>query len=131
MIYSLLMSDAATAHPDKTFSILRGGINRIEAQPNGQIILAAALFFRMEAENDADMGAHQFHFEIRNAENKVVLPEFHPPAVTIPNNGATHHLIMNLEVPLPHLGQYRFIALRNGQEVARWKFEAVELGAPQ
>jgi len=101
----LLLSEAATGHPDGSFSTLRAGINRIVSS-NVPIPLLCALVIRIEAQ-PAESGEHKLEVRLMNEDGKEVAPRFQRQ-FQVPAGGGATNLIIRMQSTLPKYGTYSF-----------------------
>jgi len=69
---TLLLGEAATAHPDGTVSILRAGINRVWG-PKLPVPLIASLVVKIDAE-PVESGSHLVDIRIIDTDGKDIAP---------------------------------------------------------
>ena len=123
----MVFADAAVAHADGTFSLVRAGIDGIDPQniPHGQPrVMQGALFVRIVSSQN-DIGNHQLRIILEDANGTVVpvleLPQM-PFNFTAP--GMVNTIVVSVAgVPIPPAGRYTFRALVDETEVARWPLE--------
>ncbi|RKY17313.1 MAG: hypothetical protein DRP63_03925 [Planctomycetota bacterium] len=120
----LLLADAAVGHPDGTFSLLRGGINRVEVPPNRPASLAGALLIRIEA-TPSEKGEHTFKLVCIDEDGRSILPDM-TGKFSIPDQGGSVNIVIKLQVVFPRLGRYTFAVSVDGQELDVWLISAVE-----
>jgi len=119
----LLLADAAVNHPDGTFSLLRGGIERINVAPNKPPFLKAALIARIEA-TVGEKGKHSFRLVCIDEDGSSVLPDLEGN-FEVPEKGGNTHLVLNIQGVFPRLGRYSFIIAVDGHELDRWDIQFV------
>jgi hypothetical protein len=103
----LLLSEAATGHPDGTISMLRAGITHVWTQPNPPYGLQAALVSRIEADL-GDAGQHQFDLRCMNDDGAEVMPRL-AGQFAVASGGGTNNLILNFNTVFPKPGRYTFV----------------------
>jgi len=124
MIARLILADAAVTHPDGTFSLLRGGIDRVEVPPNRPASFRGALLVRIEA-TVAEKGNHTFKLVCVDEDGNPVMPGMNG-SFQVPEKGGNLHLAINFQSVFPKLGRYSFIVTLDGQEKDRCGLEFVE-----
>jgi hypothetical protein len=103
----LLLSEAATGHPDGTISMLRAGITHVWTQPNPPYGLQAALVSRIEADL-GDAGQHQFDLRCMNDDGAEVMPRL-AGQFAVASGGGANNLILNFNTVFPKPGRYTFV----------------------
>ena len=125
----MLFAEAATVHPDRTFSVLKAGIDRLTTtppnpgQPN---LINGALVIRITCAA-ADAGRHVLSIVLEDKDSKIN-PVLNVPEMpfAVPETGGVHNAVINLSgLPVPDRGQYKFRTLVDNVEVARWPLEVL------
>ena len=127
---SLFLCDAASAHPDNTFSVLRGGIDQfMVAIPSGKtpkdvppskMALVATIDLEIE-----EMGQrHHLDLFLMDADGKRVIPELKRD-FQLPQSRekGKHNMILDMLIQFPHPGDYSFYVKVNGRELGDFPFK--------
>lgn len=101
----LLFAEAATQHPDGTFSVLRGGITAVWATAP-PIALDGVLVARIIADS-ADRGSHEFDLACMDEDGKPGGPTL-KGQFDVPTGGGNVNLIMGYAMRFPKHGRYTF-----------------------
>ena len=125
----LIMADAATTHPDGTFSLLRGGISQINIPRNSPIVFRGALAARISA-SPSERGAHTFRVVCADQDGGLIGHEMTGNFSIAPEGGAGCVVVM-IELILPRLGKYQFSLSVDGHEMDTWPLEAKEIPSTQ
>jgi len=120
----MLLAQSAQPHPDGTFSLLGGGINRLNVAPNTPSFSQGSLVARIEG-SSAESGQHSYRICCVNEDGAIVGLDFSGNFAIQPNGSGTN-LIINVNMVFPKLGAYTFNLAVDKQEVASWKLDAVE-----
>jgi hypothetical protein len=105
MKVTLLLGEAATAHPDGTVSILRAGINRVWGQKL-PIHLIGALVVKIDAEA-AESGEHTVKIRVIDSDGKDVAPKLEG-SFKVGDRGGSTNIILNFNMTFPQHGRYEF-----------------------
>ena len=119
-----MLADAASAHPDGTFSLLRGGITGVNVPRNRPVFFRGAVVARIAGER-GEAGKHEFKLACLTEDGDEVAPPV-SGALEVPKGGGAVQLCLNLGVPLPRTGRYEFSILIDGQQKDAWGFDAKE-----
>lgn len=120
----LLLADAARAHPDGTFSLLRGGITRLHSARNEAIRFRGSLVARLHGEA-GDEGDHPFEIRLMNDHGDDIMPRL-SGSIPINRGGSDGQVVADIQVPIPGYGSYKFVLRVDNQVMAEWALEAVE-----
>lgn len=120
---TILLADAARAHGDGTFSLLRGGIDRVQSDATEEIPLRAAVVVRLVGE-PADAGQHMFRIRLVASGGEEILHS-PPQTVQIPESGGNHVIVAEFGVKFPGLGRYAFELRIDDRVLATWPMEVV------
>jgi hypothetical protein len=120
----LLLADAARNHPDGTFSLLRGGIDRVNAAPNQPIFFRGAFIARIVG-SLGEAGPHEFRVRLLNEDGQSIFPDV-AGGFTIPEQGGATNAVVDFNVILPRYGRYTFFLLVDRQQLATWEVRAEE-----
>jgi hypothetical protein len=119
----LLLADAARAHGDGTFSLLRGGIDRVlfDTLPAA---LRASLVARITGDQQEDVGAHSIRIRLVGADGG---ERFHSPPhqIQVPAVGGNNVLVVELGVEFPARGRYTFELRVDDQLLNSWHLDVV------
>ncbi len=120
----LLLADAARAHPDGTFSLLRGGITRLHSARNEAIRFRGSLVARLNGDA-GDEGDHPFEIRLMNDHGDDIMPRLNG-SIPIKRGGSDGQVVADIQVPLPGYGSYKFVLRVDNQVMAEWQLEAME-----
>ncbi len=120
----ILLADAASQHPDGTFSVLRAGVDRVfsTAEPLG---FRGALIARVKATRN-EAGEHGFSLRCTDLDGHAVMPPIEGRFLVPPGGGGLQ-FIVNLGLQLPRFGQYAFVLFLDGREQDSWTLTAVRV----
>ena len=121
----IILSDAAVVHPDNTFSLLRGGIDRLNVTPGAPVVFNGAIIDRTEAEI-SESGEHEFRLCCINEDGIPVGLDL-KGKFNIAVQGGSANLVGNLNLIFPNLGTYSFRLTGDRQDLATAKLTAVEV----
>jgi len=124
----LLVADAARIHPDRTFSLLRGGIDRLQTPANKPITFRGAVVARI-AGTMTEAGPHQFRIRVLNEDGQPVAPDING-TMHVPEGGGAANIVAEFSLILPAYGRYTFCLLVDKHEVDTWEVRA-EKAPPQ
>jgi hypothetical protein len=124
----IFVSDAARAHPDGTFSLLRGGIDRIHTPSNQPIQFRGAIVARMTGTMN-EAGPHEFKIRILNEDGQPVAPDIQG-SVNVPEGGGAANIVGEFALMLPRDGRYTFSLSVDRHEIDTWEVRA-DVGPPQ
>jgi len=126
---SIFLCDAASAHPDNTFSVLRGGINRFPISKLGQPI-KIALVITIELDLSERGRLHHAELSLLDVDGVRVLPSlqlnFQPPAGNTPHK---QNLICDLMIKFTKFGEYCFYVNVDGIELGSQSLYIVQVPA--
>lgn len=114
----LLFADAARTHPDGTFSVLRGGIDRLETPPSQPAVLKGTLLLRTRAAL-SEVGKHRFVIRFQNADGQRIAPDLEGE-FEIPEGGGSGQLALDVHFTLPEFGRFQFSVSIDGVEHDTW-----------
>lgn len=129
MKVTLIMADAVATHPDGTFSLLRGGITRVNIPKNHPIGFHGALLARINA-TPAEAGQHEFKLICVDQDGARVGQEL-AGNFALPPEGGQGNLAVVVHLGLPRLGKYSFLFSVDKHEYDSWLIEAVEIPTTQ
>lgn len=121
---NIFLCDAATANPDNTFSVLRGGINilNIPIPPGGDLSQLlprhVALVATIELEVTEMGRLHNVELVFMDNDGKRVLPEIRANFQTpMSSQKGYFNLIVDTLLKIPRAGQYCFYINVDGHEL--------------
>jgi hypothetical protein len=126
-VKSILLCDAATPHPDGTFSLLRGGIDQwnVRSFPT-QITFSFVVILELLS---TEIGrAHTAELDVIDADGNRVLPQGKIPFSIPARMNITRYkfnLAGHLTVPIAKAGQYSFQLGVDGHHLSSTEFQAV------
>lgn len=119
----IILAEAATSHPDGTISMLRAGIDKIEADST-PILIRGTLVASIEGEA-GERGPHKIQVNCIDEDGKDQLPtidgQFDLPAV-----GGKNTLILGLQAQLKRFGTYQFNLVVDRAQLASWTLRAMK-----
>lgn len=121
---TLILADAATGHPDGTFSLLRGGITELHIKPNTPPVFRGALVARILVE-PSEAGKHSFKIVCTNDDGHLIGREFEGEFGVAKGGGAVN-LTLTMQVPFPCVGRYTFAIAVDSRQLDSWTIEAKE-----
>ena len=121
---TIILADAASQHPDGTFSLLRGGISTVTV-PLGQPVFFHGAFIARVAAELSEAGPHSFEVKVINHDGKRVAPPIQGEFV-VPDGGGGTQFIVHFNLALPDYGRYQFALLIDNQESDSWPFIALK-----
>lgn len=119
----IILAEAATAHPDGTISMLRAGIDRVQAD-SIPIVIRGALVVGIEGEA-AERGPHRFEVNCIDEDGKDLLPTL-GGQFDLPAEGGKNTLIMGLPTQLIQFGLYQFNLVVDRAIYASWKMRVTQ-----
>jgi hypothetical protein len=124
----LILGDAASQHPDGTFSILRAGIDRI-GSPGLPASFQGALVVRMAADI-GDSGAHTFDLRCLDADGGMVIPQI-SGQFAVPAGGGTNVIILNIGMMFQKYGDFVFVFRVDNHIQGEWLLRTEQRDLPQ
>lgn len=121
----LILADAATTHPDGTFSLLRGGISLVNIPRNAPIAYRGALTARIVA-GPSEQGAHTFRIICADPDGGLV-GQAMTGDFTIPPEGGVGCFVVQIQLIFPRFTKYQFSLSVDSHELDTWPFEAKEI----
>ncbi|KPK98666.1 MAG: hypothetical protein AMJ95_03355 [Omnitrophica WOR_2 bacterium SM23_72] len=123
---NIFLCDAATPHPDNTFSVLRGGIDR-SFLVDLNIPVKIALVSTIELDISERGRLHTAELSLLDADGGRVMPSlqlnFQPPAG---NTRYKHNLIAEMMIKFNKFGEYCFYINVDGQELGTHSFYVIQ-----
>jgi len=120
---SLMLAEYATAHPDGTVSVLRGGISHVWGE-GGPVALEGRFVVRI-VHDPGDMGPHQFDLRCLDEDGGPVLPPLSGHFET-PRGGGLTNFILGFGVNFPKLGRYEFVLRVDNVQLDTWVVTAAK-----
>ena len=120
----LVLADAASGHPDGTFSLLRGGITQVNILPNRPVTFKGALVARVEGTR-GEAGKHEFRIVCVTEDGGEVAPPI-TGEFEIPSQGGAVNVVLDMQLALPKLGNYEFSIMIDKHQKDTWPLEARE-----
>src|SRR5262245_42940969 len=124
----ILLADAASAHPDGTFSLLRGGITEVNV-PMGQALVFHGAFVVRIVGTLADAGQHTMAIKVITEDGKSVAPDVQGQ-FAIPAGGGATQVVASFNMVLPAYGKYVFWLSVDRAEADSWEMRVREPAAP-
>ena len=118
----LLVADSASTHPDGTFSLLRGGIDRVQVSRTQPIHFRGAVIVRITGEL-SEAGRHDFKLAFINEDGEPIAPDT-TGKVQIPDGGGSALAVLSFALTLPEAGRYTFALFVDREELASWEVQA-------
>ena len=121
---TLLLCDAASAHPDGTFSVLRGGITEVNVPPNKPVVFRGALVARITGTR-GESGKHTFKIVCLTEDGAEVSPPF-TGEFDVPPQGGNANICLSMQLALPRVGHYEFSIMVDNHQLEVWPLKAQE-----
>jgi hypothetical protein len=128
MKVTLLLGEAATAHPDGTVSILRAGITNVWG-PKLPVHLIAALVVKIDSQ-PAESGSHAVEIRVIDTDGHDVAPRLSGNFNVGPTGGASN-LILNFQIAFAKYGRYEFSTIIDRQLYGAWNIEVTAPPVPK
>ena len=110
---SLILAEAATAHPDGTISMLRAGITRVNAA-SMPIVFKGALVASIFAQ-PSEHGQHELELSCIDEDGSDRMPTI-KASFGVPRAGGPNHLIIGFSKKFEAWGTYQFNLVIDRQE---------------
>jgi hypothetical protein len=120
----ILLADAARVHPDGTFSLLRGGIDRVNGPRTQPIHFRGSVVTRIFG-TLSEAGDHDLRLRLLNEEGQSIQPDI-TGGFRIPEGGGGAVAVLDFALILPAFGRYTFSLLVDRHELDTWELRAVE-----
>ena len=120
----IVLADAASAHPDGTFSLLRGGITELNV-PKGQPLVFQAAFVARVLGSIGDAGEHRLEIRVTNEDGQPVAPNVEG-SFSIPAGGGATQVVASFNLRFPEYGRYTFWLTIDRQQADSWEIRAQE-----
>jgi hypothetical protein len=112
------LAEAATLHPDRTFSLLRAGLTEFASEATeGPIPFHAGLLVQIRPEAGDPRGAQRVEVLFRSRDGGAVVPLISGEVHFAEGEYAEANLLCTLSAAFPGPGRYFFIAMVAGKEV--------------
>ena len=125
----MLIAEAATIHPDQTFSLLKGGINRFTVPASAACAIRCVVLTRMVAEPTERNVRHMFELHCITEDGKRVSKM--SGNFSFGAEQKIHNLLVETVLNLPGPGNYAFALTINNEERERWPFEVLQAKGEQ
>lgn len=125
----VLLADAARVHPDGTFSLLRGGIDRVQVPRTQPIHFRGSVLARITGEA-GEGGEHDFKIRVINEDGQSIAPDI-SGLFQIKETGGSAVVAVDCGFVLPAYGRYSFVLIVNRHQVDSWDLRAVEAEPPR
>lgn len=117
----IALAETAAMHPDGTFSLLRGGIDRVWA-PQIPVTLRGTLLVLFHAD-PVESGDHSWRICVVDEDGKRIVPQDLEGRMTVPPKGRTGHILIPFQLPFPKYGAYSFRVALDGAYEDEWPLE--------
>ncbi|MBI4564499.1 MAG: hypothetical protein HY716_07400 [Planctomycetes bacterium] len=121
----IIMADAASMHPDGTFSLLRGGITTVNIAKGRPLFFKGAMVARVLSE-PGESGPHEFRIRCVDDDGKPVAQDL-DGKFEIPPQGGTVQLVLDMQIVFPKFGRYEFSLAVNRRQMDAWMIEVKEI----
>jgi hypothetical protein len=119
----LLVSDAGAIHPDGTFSILRGGIDRVWAS-TFPAVFKGTILVRFQAE-PSESATHSWRLCVIDEDGKHVAPNLEG-TFTVPESGGNGQFLIGFNIPFKEAGSYSFQVSIDQHLMQAWPFRVIQ-----
>ena len=123
----LLVADSARIHGDGTFSLLRGGIDRVLVPAGEPLIHRGSVLARL-AGDAAESGKHEFSLRIETGSGEAVAPELRAP-FEIPVGGGAAAAALDIGFSLTKPGWYKIVLSVGGKDLDVWRVDVQSVPA--
>jgi hypothetical protein len=124
MKVNLLLAESGVVHPDGTFSVLRGGINKVAA-PKPPVPLMGVLAIRFEIEPAEGGANHAFEISAMDEDGKEIAPRL-SGQFNAPKGGGFSNLLLSFQMLFPRFGRFVFNVTVDKILRESWAVTAVE-----
>ncbi len=119
----IFLADAAVVHPDRTFSVLRGGISQVTAPRTQPIVFRGAAVVRVVGRL-SEAGSHDIVIRVLNEDGQSIAPDI-TSTFEVPEGGGAAQIVVSFGFVLPSYGRYSFTVAVDRQEQDTWELRAV------
>jgi hypothetical protein len=117
-----ILAEAATNHPDGTFSMLRGGITQVwGALP---AVLRGDLLVRFEGDT-SEAGSHEWMICVIDEDGKDIMPRM-AGTFQVPQGGGNGMVVMKFGCQFTKYGEYSFRVTLDKQLASAWQVTVIE-----
>jgi hypothetical protein len=127
---ALLVADHIAAHPDGTFSLIRGGIDQVLVPPNTPAVLSAHVLARITVETSECGIQHAFEVRVINEDGALIGGNV-SGAFTIEKGKRAANVIVGINLVLPKVGRYEVSILINSEQRDVWPIAVSEQSEPR
>lgn len=113
----LLLADAVRTHPDGTFSLLRGGIDRVVATDGKNAALRAGLLVRLGAAKE-DFGSHPIEIRLTSVAGDKPPASLYKAVIEFDASHVNSVIAADLAIPLEGPADFLFELVLDGKSVA-------------
>jgi hypothetical protein len=119
----IMLADTGLVHPDGTFSMLRGGIDRLwsATQP---IQLNAAALIRFRAD-PSEKGTHKWRLVVVDIDGRRVAPDLEG-TFAVPEEGGSGNVMIRFNLSFPTPGHYSFRVSADDNLLDEWPVQVLE-----
>ena len=117
----LLLAEAATSHPDGTFSVLRAGVTNVWGD-KPPVNLQASLVTRIDADL-GDVGDHRIEIMCMDEDGKEVMPKLEGN-FQVARGGGHNNILLNFGFGFPAFGLYTFVVRVDATQYDTWTLRA-------
>ncbi|MBI2921240.1 MAG: hypothetical protein HYY18_09180 [Planctomycetes bacterium] len=121
----MLIADSARIHGDGTFSLLRGGIDRVLVPEGEPLIHRGSVLLRIHGDA-SEAGKHEFALRVESGNGERVAPDL-KGAFEIPAGGGGAVAALDFVFSLPKLGSYRIALSVGDRELDGWRVEVISI----
>ena len=126
---SILLADAARAHGDGTFSVLRGGVDVLNVPLGEPIVFRGSAVIRVLG-SIGEQGDHVFKVRFVNEDGQSISPDI-AGGFAIPSAGGTALIVFDFQLFLPRYGRYSFTIAVDSHQLDDLVVTAKEADAKQ
>lgn len=119
MQVTLILAEAVTNHKDGTFSLLRGGITRLQGDTTGGIVFRGALLIRIAFDPLEIQVQHAFKVSCVTADGQDVGLSV-TGEIEVQSGTKYLNFAVNLQHKFSRAGDYEFAVSMNNNQMASW-----------
>jgi hypothetical protein len=120
----VLLAEAATVHPDGTFSLLKGGIHRLHSH-KFPVTFGGTMLLRLQC-HPAESGEHKVVIRFMDEDGRDVASKMETQ-FCVPEGGGFFNWVIKMMINVPAEGRYSFDIVINRQLHKWWPLEAVKV----